>query len=52
MTDQVVDDLIVAKVRNIIQPLIEPPPAPPIENYQFQDGVNYEFQDGTNYDFN
>lgn len=52
MSGELGHELVEIVVKNIIQPIIEPPPTPAIENYDFQDGANYEFQDLTNYDFN
>ena len=52
MSNQLECDIIHTEIQDIIQPLINPPPAIPTENYTFQDGTNYDFQDGTNYDFN
>lgn len=52
MSSQLEVDIIQIKLQDIIQPLINPPPAAPVGNFDFQDGTNFDLQDGTNLDFN
>ncbi len=52
MSSPLVEEIVLSIARDIVQPLISPPPAELLENYDFQDGTNYDLQDGTNLDFN
>ncbi len=52
MSNQLECEVIHPLIRNLIQPLMNPPPTPDDMNFEFQDGVNFDFQDDENFDFN